>query len=55
MSCKTTHATCPLAFTTDKYDELQVVIEVQKLSRKANYFKPLFFIVICIPIINPNG
>jgi len=46
MSCNSTiHVTCPLAFTTYKYNELQVVIVTQKLNCKASCKRPLFFIV----------
>jgi len=41
----TTHATCSLAFTTYKYNELQVSFAIQKLSCKANCKTPFFFIV----------
>ncbi len=40
-----THATCSLAFTTYKYNELQVSSTTQKLSCKANCKTPFFFIV----------
>jgi hypothetical protein len=36
------HATCPLAFTTYKYNELQMFSATQKLSCKANCKTPLF-------------
>jgi hypothetical protein len=37
LSCNfATHATCPLAFTMYKYNELQVSFAIQKLSCKAS-------------------
>jgi hypothetical protein len=48
MNCNfATYATCPLALTTYKYNELQVSSTTQKLSCKANYKTPLFLIVKC--------
>jgi len=43
MSCNfAIHATCLLALTTYKYNELQVFSTTQKLSCKANYKTPFF-------------
>ncbi len=41
-----THATCLLAFTTYKYNELQTSSATQKLSCKANCKTPFFLIVL---------
>jgi len=40
-----THATCPLALMTYKYNELQVFSTTQKLNYKASCKIPIFFIV----------
>jgi hypothetical protein len=46
VSCNfATHAICPLAFMTDKYNELEVSFATQKLSCKASYKTPVFLIV----------
>ncbi len=46
MSCNfATHATYLLALTTYKYNELQISSATQKLSCKASYKTPFFFIM----------
>jgi len=40
-----TYATCLLALTMYKYNELQVIIATQKLNCKASCKKPFFLIV----------
>ncbi len=46
MNCNfITHATCPLALTTYKYNELQVSSATQKLSYKASC-KTLIFLIM---------
>ncbi len=41
-----THATCMLTFMLYKYNDLQMSNAIQRLSCKANWRTPLFFIVI---------
>ncbi len=46
MNCNAaTHATCPLALMTYKYNELQMSSSTQKLSCKATCKTPLFLIM----------
>jgi hypothetical protein len=48
ISCNfATHATCLLALTTYKYNELQMSTTTQQLSYKASYKTPFFLIVVC--------
>ncbi len=49
VSCNfVTHATCLLALTLYKYNELHVFSASQKLSCKASCKTPIFFIVVSL-------
>jgi hypothetical protein len=46
LSCNcVTHVICPLALMAYKYNELQMSFATQKLSCKANWKTPFFFIM----------